>query len=115
LSRIAIGALAVAACDPAWKAEGSVVDKFGSPIAGASVAVVCPKEEKSLDQVTTTTTGRFEVGGKGATRAMGCSLEVSKPGRHLKTVHMIEACFRSPKTQNYNLPCGPSEGKIALE
>ena len=105
----------LSACDPAWKAEGSVVDTSGAPIVGASVVVVCPNEERSLDTVKTTAAGRFEVGGAGASRAMGCSLEVSKPTYHLKTMHMMDACFRSRKTQNYDLPCGSSEGKITLE
>jgi hypothetical protein len=105
----------LAACDPAWKAEGSVVDTSSNPITGASVAVVCPNEERALDTVKTTAAGRFEVGGAGAGRAMGCSLEVSKPAFHLKTVHMMDVCFRSRKTQNYDLPCSSSEGKITLE
>ena len=50
-----------------------------------------------------------------AARAMGCSLEVSKPGKHLKTVHMMDVCFRSKKTSNYDLPCSPNDGKITLE
>ena len=108
--------LAFVACgDSAWKAEGFVVDKSGAPIEGASVTVVCPEQEQSLDSVKTIGTGRFEVGGRNAARAMGCALEVSKPGHHLRTARVLEACFRSKKTQNYDLPCGASEGKITLE
>jgi len=106
----------VAACsDPLWKAEGSVVDSWGAPIVGASVALVCPEQEQSLETVKTTAAGRFEVGGHNAARAMGCSLEVSKPGKHLKTVHMMDVCFRSKKTGSYDLPCTGNEGKITLE
>jgi hypothetical protein len=105
----------VACGDPIWKAEGSVVDKSDNPIVGASVSLVCANEEHSLDTVKTTSAGRFEVGGHNATRAMGCSLEVSSPNHHLRTVRMMEACFRSKKTNNYDLPCGQSEGKITLE
>src|SRR6185503_9363872 len=107
--------LLVACGDPLWKAQGFVVDTAGNPIAGANVSVVCPNEEQAGEEVLTTTTGRFEVGGHNAGRAMGCSLEVSKPGRHLKTVHMMDACFRSKKTQNYDLLCSSNDGKITLE
>ena len=100
---------------PLWKAQGSVVDKSGAPIEGAQVALVCPNEEQSLETVKTTAAGRFEVGGHDASRAMGCSLEVSKPGKHLKTVHMMAVCFRSKKTGSYDLPCNGTEGKITLE
>ena len=114
--RAAFVALVLVACgDPLWKAEGSVVDTSGDPIVGASVALVCPEQEQSLDTVKTTAAGRFEVGGHNATRAMGCSLQVSHPAHHLKTVHMMEVCFRSKKTQSYDLPCGTSEGKITLQ
>ena len=68
-----------------------------------------------VDAVCRAAAGRFEVGGHNAGRAMGCALEVSKPGKHLKTVRMMDVCFRSKKTQNYDLPCGSSEGKITLE
>jgi hypothetical protein len=116
VARAALVALLFAGCgDPLWKAEGSVADTSGNPIVGASVAIVCPNQEQSLDTVKTTSVGRFEVGGHNAGRAMGCALEVSKPGKHLKTVRMMDVCFRSKKTQNYDLPCGSSEGKITLE
>ena len=105
----------VACGDSVWKAEGSVVDTMDAPIVGASVALVCPNEEQSLDTVKTTATGRFEVGGRNAGRAMGCTLQVSHPGRHLKTVHMMDVCFRSKKTSNYDLPCNETEGKITLQ
>ena len=32
-----------------------------------------------------------------------------------RAVHMMDVCFRSKKTQNYDLLCGASEGKITLE
>lgn len=116
MTRAVFLAMFLVACgDPLWKAEGSVVDTMGDPIEGASVALVCPNEEQSLDTVKTTGAGRFEVGGHNAARAMGCSLEVSKPGRHLKTVHMMDVCFRSKKTGNYDLPCTGTEGKITLQ
>lgn len=116
MMRLALATIFVAGCtDPVWKAQGTVFDNWGAPIEGASVTVTCPDQETRSEPVLTTQTGRFEVGGHNASRAMGCSLEVSKPGRHLKTVHMMEVCFRSKKTQNYDLLCSPTEGKITLE
>lgn len=116
MKRVAAVAVVLVGCgDPLWKAEGFVVDTMDDSIEGASVALVCPNEEQSLDTVKTTSAGRFEVGGHNAGRAMGCSLEVSKPGKHLKTVHMMDVCFRSKKTGNYDLPCTGTEGKITLE
>jgi len=105
----------VAGCNPVWKAEGIVIDKSGAPVEGANVVVACAGEEGPAQETKTTTTGRFAVGGTGAARAMGCALEVSKPGKHLKTVRMMDVCFRSKKTNNYDLLCSPSEGKITLE
>jgi len=115
--RVALGlALAMAGCtDGVWKAQGTVVDRSGTPIEGANVVITCADQKAPSEAVLTTQTGRFEVGGHNASRAMGCSLEVSKPGRHLKTVRMMEACFRSKKTQNYDLLCSSNDGKITLE
>ena len=100
-------------CDPAWKAQGFVEDGSGAPIEGATVAVVCP-DGKPSDTVKTTTTGRFEVGGIGGSRALGCSLEVKKAGWRLRTMHMTDACFRSAKTHDYDEPCRAREGHIVL-
>jgi len=113
-ARFAAAALVLAACDASWKAEGYVVDDVGTPVEGARVAVVC--EEDTLDTEVTTAAGRFEVGGAGgAGRALGCGVEISKPGLMKKSFHMTDLCFRSAKTQNYHLPCGASEGRVALD
>ena len=77
------------------------------------MTVVCP-DAKTYDSVKTTATGRFEVGGAGGSRALGCSLEVKKAGWHLHTAHMTEACFRSAKIGNYDVACSAREGHITL-
>ena len=111
--RFVVVAVALTACNTAWKADGFVETSSGSPIEGASVAVVC--DSLTLDKTVTTETGRFDVSGSsGASRALGCSLEVRKPGYHMRTLHMTEVCFRSAKTGNYDEPCSAKDGHVAL-
>ncbi len=115
MNRFVFVFFALTACDQTWKAQGTIEDAHGDPIEGASVVVACGADAPPLDAVKTTVAGRFEVGGNiSASRALGCSLEISKPGRHLRTVHMTDACFRSAKTNNYDSPCRVREGHIAL-
>jgi hypothetical protein len=114
--RAAALALVFTACgDSVWKAQGTVVDTAGEPIEHAQVTVTCADHATPSEEALTTQTGRFDVGGHDASRAMGCALEVSKPGKHLKTVRMMDVCFRSKKTNNYDLLCSEREGKITLE
>ena len=93
---------------------GRIRRRFIRRIEGASVAVVCDDGATPADATKTTTTGRFEVGGIGGSKALGCKVEVKKSGMHERIVRMTEICFRSAKTKNYNLPCGASEGRIVL-
>jgi len=114
VTRAPLVLLALSACNAPWRAQGFVESTSGEPIEGASVAAVCDDSD-TIDQTVTTSTGRFEIAGsKGAKRALGCKIEVRKPGFHMKTLHMTDVCFRSGKTSNYDDPCSARDGHVKL-
>jgi hypothetical protein len=106
-------AVAVAACDPVYHVEGTVLDDKGAPIAAATVTKTCPSGRS--ESATTGVDGRFSFGGTaGAAESAGCSLAVDKAGFKIRTLRTTDACYRSSHTGNAGQPCKSGEGQIVL-
>ncbi len=109
---LAFGIAALAACDPGWHVEGTVVDATGAPIASASVVLACPKGAPETH--VTGADGKFSWGGIGGQTTDKCTLAISKAGFAPKSVVATDACYRSSSKHNLSDHCAPTDGRITL-
>ncbi len=111
---LAAALLLLAACDPVFHVEGTVVDPTGAPVDGATVTYSCPSGR--TESATTSAAGTFSFGGVGGTfEAPSCSLRIEKPGFVALTIPTKAACFRSTEVAaKPGTPCAAGEGRLVL-
>jgi hypothetical protein len=103
----------LAACDPVYRVQGTVVDASGTALAGVTVTKACPSG--GTEVATTTAAGDFSFGGVGGSfEAPKCSLRIEKAGFATQTLRTTDVCYRSSQAGNYGNTCKPGEGKITL-